>query len=60
MSNFSIGGGSVGMNNQFDKFSFSKTQKIDLKDTTNPLLNMQAPKREGVTARDHSNENYQL
>jgi hypothetical protein len=58
MSNFSVGGGSS--NNQFEKFTFSKTQKIDLKDATSQLLNMQAPKREGVTARDNSNENYQL
>ena len=59
MSNFN---NSIGYNhfNQYDnKFAFSKTQKLDFKDTNMNLFNnYHVPVRDGITARDHSNENY--
>lgn len=50
LTNYSVG-------NALDKFSFSKTQKIDLKDTNKNLFNYQLPIRDGITHRDSSNEN---
>ena len=41
-----------------DKFnSFSKTQKLDLKEATKGMFNYAVPNREGQTARESSNEN---
>lgn len=39
-----------------DKFQFSKTQKIDFKETSNNIFNYNIPIRDGVTHRELSNE----
>lgn len=41
----------------FDKFQFSKTQKIDLKEAKQGILGYQIPIKDGNTHRDLSNEN---
>lgn len=50
---------SVSNHSIFDKFQFSKTQKIDLKDAKQGIFGYQIPVKDGQTHRENSGENRQ-